>query len=118
MLLGGDFNNVLNLNAKAGGLQQISQSSKDFKKWCDFHNLIDIPCKNENCTWNNKWMDFNYIAKKLDIFFIKGDLDANDLNIHSMILSITGSDHFPVRIEFSEPHKPARSSFKCETCGF
>ena len=54
ILLGGDFNTILNLNDKIGGTQQIPHSSKDFFKWCEVHNLIDIPFSNGKFTWNNK----------------------------------------------------------------
>lgn len=35
-----------------------------------------------------------------------------------MILPIADYDHFPVRFEFSEPHKPTRNSFKCTKIWF
>ena len=54
IFLGGDFNTILNMNAKIGGSLQIPQSSKYFKIWCDYQNLIDIPLKNGKYTWNNK----------------------------------------------------------------
>ena len=71
ILLGGDFNTILNLDEKVGGVQQITQASKEFKIWCDSHKLIDIPLTNGNFTWNNRRKDFNYIVEKLDIFFRK-----------------------------------------------
>lgn len=42
------------MNEKIGGSQHIPQSTKDFRKWCESLNLIDIPCNNGNFTWNNK----------------------------------------------------------------
>ena len=36
----------------------------------------------------------------------------------SSILPIAGFDHFPVRMELSEPQKPGRNSFKCEKMWF
>lgn len=118
IILGGDFNTILNLNDKTGGVPWISQSMKDFNEWCEGHNLIYIPCNNEIHTRNNKWKDFVYIAEKLDRFFIKGDVEINNLNIQSSILPIAGFDHFPVILELIEPHKPFRNSFKCEKMWF
>ena len=117
-LIGGDFNTILSINEKIGGNHQLSQASKDFKAWCDSHSLIDIPISNGIYTWNNRRQNFAYIAEKLDRFMIKGDLDAKNMNFHSSILPIAGSDHFPVRFEFSEPQKPARNPFKCEKMWF
>ena len=114
IVLRGDFNTILNLNEKTRGVSQISQPMKDFNEWYSDHNLIDIPCSNGIYTWNNKRKDFAYITEKLDIFFIKGNLEINYLNIQTVILPIVGSDHFPVRLELIEPHKPIRSAFKCE----
>ena len=50
--------------------------------------MIDIPIENGNCTWNNMRKDFVYIAEKLDGFFFKDNLIANNLNIQSSILPI------------------------------
>ena len=111
---GGDFNTILNLNEKIGGVSRISQHMKDFNEWYAYHSLIDIPCCNEIYTWNNKQKDFTYIAEKLDRFFIRGDLEINNLNIQTVILPIAGSDHFPVILELIKPHKPIRSMFKCK----
>lgn len=58
------------------------------------------------------------MAEKLDRFFIKGESYINNLNILSPILPILGSDHFPVRIDISEPEKLAKISFKCEKMWF
>ena len=117
-VLGGDFNTILNNNEKIGGNQHLSQASKDFKAWCDSHSLIDIPISNGIYTWNNRRQNFSYIVEKLDMLMIKGDLDAKNLNFHSSMLPIAGSDHFPVRFEFSEPQQPARNPFKCEKMWF
>ena len=118
IILGGDFNTILSLNEKVGGSSLLSQSSKEFKIWCEQQDLIDIPTNNGICTWNNRRKDFAYIAEKLDRFFIKGDLNKNNLNISSLILPIAGSDHFPVSLDLVEPHKPVRNSFECEKMWF
>ena len=94
-LLGGDFNTISNINEKVGGIQLLSQASKDFKEWCVMHNLIDTSTNNGTYTWNNRRKDLAYIAEKIDRFMIKGDLDVSNLNIQSSILPIVGSDHFP-----------------------
>ena len=80
--------------------------------------MIDIPIINGNFTWNNRQKDFSYIVEKLDRFLIKEDLDVNNLNIQSSILPIGRSNHYPVRLEFLEPHKHTRNPFKCEKMWF
>lgn len=118
ILTGGDFNTIINLDEKFGGIQQSSQASLEFKKWIDINNLINIPINNGKYTWNNRRKDFAFIAEKLDRFLFKGELSGFDLDLQVAILPTKSSDHFPIRIEFSEPIKPVRNPFKCEKCGF
>ena len=94
---------------------------KDFNEQYSEKKLIDIPCCNGIYTWNNRQKDYAYIAKKLDRFFIKGNLEIDNCNIKTMILPFAGSDgsdHFPARLEFIEPQQPIRTAFKCEKCCF
>lgn len=79
-LIGGGFNTILNLEEKVGGIQHLSQASLDFKLWTDKHNMIGIPSANGIFTWNNRRKDFAYIAKKLDRFFMIGNIDEYNLN--------------------------------------
>lgn len=118
LILLGDFNTILNIDEKYGGIQKSSQASKDFKYWCDSNNLIDILLNNGNYTWNNRRKDFSYIAEKLDRFFLKGEISEINANIYSSILPVASSNHFLVRIEFSKPSKPVRNLFKCEKLWF
>ena len=43
ILVGGDFNTILNLEEKVGGSKHLSHSSSDFKTWIGKHNMIDVP---------------------------------------------------------------------------
>ena len=118
ILLGGDFNTILNIEEKFGGLQQISQATKDFKYWIGRNNLTDILVNNGKYTWNNKRKDFSYIAEKLDRFFIKEVLSDFNFNIQSSILPILGSDHYPVRIVLFEPNNLLEIILNVKKCGF
>ena len=117
-MIGGDFNTILDLTEKTGGIYHLSQSSLDFRAWVREHDMIDVPTSNGTFTWNNRRKDFTYIAEKLDRFFIIGELADNNINFQSTILPIIGSDHYPVRLELLEPHKPMRNPFKCEKMWF
>ena len=57
VILGGDFNTILNINEKIGGTLVLSQVARDFKAWCAMHDLIDILTNNGNFSWNNRRKD-------------------------------------------------------------
>ena len=118
IILGGDFNKILSLNEKVGGTQHLSLSSREFKLWIDKFSLLEIPSNNGLYTWNNRRKDNDYIAEKLDRFFIVGDISSYNKDFQSSILPFAGSDHFPVCLEISEPSKPQRNPFKYEKMWF
>ena len=99
-------------------MQYTSQSSKDFNNLIETIKLLDIPSNNGTYTWNNRRENFTYIEKKLDRFFLKGELRNTDRDLESTILPIAGSYHYPVRIELSEPKKPHWNPFKCKKMWF
>ena len=102
IIIGGDFNTILDLKEKYGGSHILTRNIVDFREWVRVYKLIEIPTSNEVFTWNNRRKDFNYIAEKLDRFFFKGELVELDLTITTSIQPIAGSDHYPVKIELTE----------------
>ena len=50
IVIGGDFNSIISLNEKRGGLAQLSRSSLHFLNWIVDQGLIDIPIKNGTFT--------------------------------------------------------------------
>ena len=113
-LIGGDFNTIVDLDEKIGGIHHLPQSSLFFKACIEKHDMIDVPINNGSFTWNNKRKYSTYITKKLDRFFILGDLDEDNMNFQSAIFPITGFNHFLVCLELSKPSKPIRNPFKCK----
>lgn len=118
IILGGDFNSILSLDEKVGGNQHLSLSSIEFKLWIDKLSLLEIPLNNGIFTWNNRRNEDNYIAEKLDRFFIAGNISFYNKDFQSSILPFAGSDHYPICLEISEPSKPHRNPFKCEKMWF
>ena len=99
-------------------MQHLALPSLEFKAWIDKHCMVDIPINNGSFTWNNRRKDADYIAEKLDRFFILGNIIEHNQNFQSFILPYARSDHFLVCAEFSEPSKPIRNPFKCEKMWF
>lgn len=67
-IIGGDFNVILHLSEKKGGIQRELQAHTNFSNWVSRNNLLDIKRGNVIFTWNNKRKGFNNIAEKLDSF--------------------------------------------------
>lgn len=116
--IGGDFNNILNVEEKVGGIQHLSQASLYFKVWTDKHNMIDIPTVHGIFTWNNRRKDFTYISQKLDRFFMIGNIDEYNLNFQSTILPITRSDHFPIFFDSVSLQNHLETHLNVRRCGF
>ena len=85
MLIGGDFNTILELKEKFGGSQILTRNIIDFREWVKVIKFIEIPTSNGVFTWNNKRKDFIYIVEKLDRFFFKGELAELDFTITTSI---------------------------------
>ena len=91
---------------------------EEFDNFITTNELFEIEMSNGCFNWHNRGDGFLKIAEKLDRFLVRGELDNLNLNFHSTILPIAGSDHFLVRFEFIEPIKPLRNPFKCEKMWF
>ena len=86
IILGGDFNTILSLDEKVGGIHHMTSSSVDFKLWIDQNRLLEILTNNGSFTWTNKRKDIDFIAEKLDRFFIVGNLSVYNKDFQSSIL--------------------------------
>ena len=72
MIIGGDFNAILDIKEKIGGSMILTRNVVEFKEWVRVNKLIEIPTSNGVFTWNNRRKDFTYIAEKWDRLFFKG----------------------------------------------
>jgi exonuclease III len=95
-ILGGDFNMILTLEEKSGGLKRLDQDSTKFIHLIDRLNLIDIETRNGSFTWTNKRAGVQHIANRLDHFLISENIMLEGPLIEANILPRTSSDHWPV----------------------
>ena len=92
---------------------------QDFNAFVDNNNLMDVHPNNGSFTWTNKRSRFANIAAHLDRFLLSNDWKLSCLDICSEILTLPGSDHFPIYLSLncykksSEQH--FHSSFKFES---
>lgn len=76
--------------------------------------LIDIQTINGNHTWNNRRGGANQIASRLDRFLISEQIMMKDVFIEATILPVTGSDHWPIKMEIDLKQRPPNKPFRFE----
>ena len=73
IIIGGDFNMILMLEEKKGGMRSLSKADQDFKDLVSNNGLIDLLPASRFFTWNNKIGSAHHIAKRLDCFLISNN---------------------------------------------
>lgn len=116
-IIGGDFNALLSQEEKIVGVIP-PKNLQDFNCSVDNNSLMDIHPRNGSFTWTNKRSGFGHIAAHLDRFLLSHDQKLSYSDITSDILSLLGSDHFPISLTLIQLDKRIdnhfHSSFKFE----
>ena len=119
IVVGGDFNALLDQSEKSGGIIPPTKTLRDFNAFVDNNNLMDVFPFNGIYTWTNKRAGFANIAVRLDRFLISKDWQMSCSDISSDILAWPGSDHFPISLNLCCNRKCSdhcfHSSFKFES---
>lgn len=100
------------MSEKSGGVRKVSKSQKDFAKFVETSNLIDIITSNGFFTWNNRRLGFTNIAERLDRFLVLEDWLQVNAPSKAMVRSILISNHFSVELQVEMVKKQARGHFK------
>lgn len=69
----GDFNEVMHLSEKMGGLGKNVNMIADFREAVKACNLIDVGYKRYPFMWLNRRYGENFIEERLDRFFCSGN---------------------------------------------
>jgi hypothetical protein len=67
-LLWGDFNMILNLSEKKGGIRREDPEMALYRELLHDLRLVDIPTVNGQYTWNNRRRERHQVASRLDQF--------------------------------------------------
>lgn len=118
IILGGDFNAVLNQNEKIGGISPPLRTIEDFTNFVDNNGLMDIPPSQGMYTWSNRRDGYAQIAVRLDRFLLSQEWKLQHFQITSDILPYPESDHYPITLSLTRVaninHYQGKSSFKFE----
>ena len=69
-MLAGDFNSVLSLEEKQGGLARLGPSSSLLHQYIVLFHLFYVKPSNGLSAWNNQRIGVDAISERLDIFLI------------------------------------------------
>ncbi|XP_057868067.2 uncharacterized protein LOC131075253 [Cryptomeria japonica] len=111
-ILAGDFNVVLSLEEKRGGLPRLGPASDMFRTNVDSLALMDVKPSNGIFTWNNRRSGPEAITQRLDRFLVSCSWVRGSLVICSEILDWRGSDHWPIKFSTSAFPNPKNPPFK------
>ena len=92
-ILGGDFNLIMNLEEKKGGIRNLNLASVYFNVLIDTLDLIDVRTSNGIFAWNNKKVGDRGIACWLDLFLIYESIMLARGELRAVVLPPTASDH-------------------------
>lgn len=110
-----DFNMITKLEEKKGGRVKLDNESKGFKEYIQNNWLIDLPFNNGLYTWNNKRSGSQQITSRLDRFLISNNSVHLGSDITTSILPLSGSDHWPISLQWTRPGDAIRKPFIFET---
>jgi len=115
-IIRGDFNMITKLEEKQGGRNRLDQENVHFKDFIQNNSLIDLQYCNGIHTWSNCRVGKYQIASKLDIFLITDNSIHMGGDIVTAILPYSGSDHWPISLQWQWPGNTIKRPFRFEEC--
>jgi hypothetical protein len=112
LILGGDLNFSIGAVESWGHRSQVDSLSDFFVHKLEEVGLIDVAPIKISPTWRNKRLGEDYIAKRLDRFFISNSLVEEPLLFRQWTGSGGESDHFPIFLEIAGASRKPTSPFK------
>ncbi|XP_057871389.2 uncharacterized protein LOC131077832 [Cryptomeria japonica] len=97
-ILAGDFNVVISMDEKRGGLARLDPSSLLLRDNIGLLNLVDVKPINGVFTWNNRRCGDEAISERLDRFLVSYYWMSRRWTTSSDILDWRGSDHWPIKL--------------------
>lgn len=103
--------NTTSFISKKKNNNRLTRAMKDFSKFIEEMDLIDLPLSGGNFTWARG--NRHEISSRLDRFLISSEWDEEFRNIKQSMLPRITSDHIPIELQCGN-WEPNRSYFKFE----
>ncbi|XP_031095329.1 uncharacterized protein LOC115999629 [Ipomoea triloba] len=107
----GDFNCILNIDEKKGGLPYNITKSRDFQECVDRADLREVTSYGGPFSWWNGRQGEQAVWKKLDRCMVNAEWDEN-LKTHNQYLSKASSDHSPMVLTVEPQIKFGKKPFR------
>ncbi|XP_057836251.2 uncharacterized protein LOC131046507 [Cryptomeria japonica] len=102
IIMGGDYNALLDLTEKKGGTNKITKDMLAFGDFIRRCNLSDCIPLEGWFTWTNRRRGFSNIAERLDRFLSGNEWLKEGIQLTTKVLPLSLSDHYPVQLEVGE----------------
>eukprot|EP00253_Pinus_taeda_P010679 PITA_10679 len=108
---GGDYNMITSKEEKKGSRSNTNNEDSLLKDFINSNWLMDIPTSNGIFTWTNKRAGVQQIASRLDRFLISDNATHIGGEFTASILPFSGSDHWPIELQWNRPGNNLRCPF-------
>lgn len=115
LVIVGDFNAILDLNDKNGGLRKSNRVMEDFREFVAVNEVFDVVPKNGQFTLTNRRLNFMRILERLDKFLVGSKWMEGQYSLAYSTLSNSIFDHFPVQLELDTGNAQQQGSFKFQS---
>ncbi|XP_026459833.1 uncharacterized protein LOC113360526 [Papaver somniferum] len=117
-LVMGDFNCILRLDEKKGGLEPSTSAINEFSDWMHDNNLFEADSLGTKFTWTNRKSGSDRIIRKLDITVINYAWLAKYENLRCKALPREVSDHSTLLGYPFVVSRPKRAPFRIQKMWF
>ncbi|XP_059076457.1 uncharacterized protein LOC131875799 [Cryptomeria japonica] len=114
-ILAGDFNAILDIDDKEGGLRKSTRVMNDFREFISKCQVVDIILKNGKFTLTNRRLNFSRILERLYHFFVGEWWINGSFSIDTRIILQAGSNHLPVTLSINHEAPKNRNYFKFQS---
>lgn len=106
------------MDEKRGGRLNSNSDDGLLRNFINSNWLMDIPTNNGIFTWTNKRTGTHQIASRLDRFLISDNATKVGGEFTASIIPCSGSDHWPIELQWNRPGNNLRRPFHFEEFWF
>lgn len=110
--MGGDFNEILLLKEKKGGVASSQKQMESFREALDGSNFANMGYMGDAFTWKRTFEKGRLIKKRLDRFVANPNMISKFNKIDIAHLNYHNSDHRPILASLAQEDTPTRRKKK------